>query len=97
MAEHRVHWEGPGCSLRSEWRSPSALECLMWLSCGGDGLGHKNWMVFFDDKVAKEMFARPIPPFWDRWREWLFQHRRPHHHDDALFLPGGTDSLRKVQ
>ena len=60
-------------------------------------LGHKNWMVFFDYKVAKERCGKLIPPFWDQWREWLFQHRRPHHHDDALFLPGGADSLRKLQ
>ena len=54
-------------------------------------------MVFFDYKVAKEMCAQPIPPFWERWWEWLYEHRRPHHHDDALVLPGGTDTLRKLQ
>ena len=52
-------------------------------------LAHKNWMVFFDYKSAKEMCVQPIPPFWERWRQWLYEHRRPHHHDDALVLPGG--------
>ena len=54
-------------------------------------------MVFFDYKVAKEMCAQPIPPFWEQWRQWLYKHRRPHHHDDALVWPGGTDTLRKLQ
>ena len=50
-------------------------------------LEHKNWIVFSDYKVAKERFTQPIPPFWDRWRQWLYEHRRPHHHNDALVLP----------
>ena len=83
--------------MRSAWRSLYASGCQTLQSYGGGWLGHKNWMVFFDYKVAKEMCAQPIPPFWGRWRAWLYEHRRPHHHDDALVLPRGTDTLRKLQ
>ena len=60
-------------------------------------LAHKGWLVFFDYKVAKEMCAQPIPPFWERWRKWLYTHRRPHRLDDNIFIPGGPDALRKLQ
>ena len=88
---------GPGCSLRSEWRPPCASKYQMWRSCVGGGWSTGTGWCSFDYKVAKEMCAQPIPPFWERWREWLFQHRQLHHHDGTLFLPGGTDSLRKLQ
>ena len=97
LAEHRVHWAWAkvffvvGMAVTLCLRV-SDIALLRW-----GWLGHKNWMVFFDYKVAKEMCAQPIPPFCERWRAWLFEHRRPHHHDDALLLPEGTDTLRKLQ
>ena len=53
-------------------------------------------MVFFDYKVVKEMCAQPIPPFWERWRRWLYDHQRHHHTDDTLFISGGTSGLRNL-
>ena len=97
LAEHRVHWAwarmffAVGMAFTLCLRV-SDVAVLRW-----GWLGHANWMVFFDYKVAKEMCAQPIPPFWEQWRQWLYKHRRPHHHDDALVLPRGTDTLRKLQ
>ena len=34
---------------------------------------------------------------WERWRQWLYEHRRPPHHDNALVLPGGANTPRMLQ
>ena len=71
-AEHKVHWAwarvffAVGMAFTLCLRV-SHVAILLW-----GWLGHKKWMVFFDYKVAKEMCTQPIPPFWERWREWLF-------------------------
>ena len=97
MAEHRVHWAWAKIFFAVGMAFTLCLSVFDVAVLRGGWLGHKNWMVFFDYKVAKEMCAQPISPFWERWRQWLHEHRRPHHHDDALVLPGGSDTLRKLQ
>ena len=63
LAEHMVHWAwarvffAVGMAFTLCLRV-SNVAVLRW-----GWLGHKNWMVFFDYKVAKEMCAQPIPPF----------------------------------
>ena len=62
LAEHRVHWAwarvffAVGMAFTLCLRV-SNVAVLRW-----GWLGHANWMVFFDYKVAKEMCAQPIPP-----------------------------------
>ena len=97
LAERRVHWAwarvffAVGMALTICLRISDVAQ-LPW-----GWLAHKGWLVFFHYKVAKEMCAQPIPPFWERWRHWLYTHRRPHQHDENIFIPGGPDALRKLQ
>ena len=97
LAERRVHWAWARVffAVGMAFTICLTISDVAQLRCGW--LAHKGWLVFFDYKVAKEMCAQPIPPFWERWRHWLYTHRRPHQHDENIFIPGGPDALRKLQ
>ena len=69
LAEHRVHraWAmvffAVGMAFTLCLRV-SDVAAVWW-----GWLGHKDWLVFFNYKVGKEMCAQPIPPFWEQWRD----------------------------
>ena len=97
LAERRVHWAWARVFFAVGMAFTICLRISDVAQLRWGWLAHKGWLVFFDYKVAKEMCAQPIPPFWERWRHWLYTHRRPHQHDENIFIPGGPDALRKLQ
>ena len=97
FAERRVHWAWARVFFALGMAFTICLRISDVAQIRWGWLAHKGWLVFFDYKVAKEMCAQPIPPFWERWRHWLYTHRRPHQHDENIFIPGGPDALRKLQ
>ena len=75
LAEHGVQWAWARVFFAVGMAFPLCLRVSDVVVLRWGWLGHKNWMVF--------LCAQPIPPFWERWRAWLYEHRRPHHHDNA--------------
>ena len=64
------------------------LEERNFLECGPQWTTSRSWesteYTGHGPEYSTQWEWRSLPPFWETWRRWLWEHRRGHHYDDAL-------------